>query len=83
MTPEQMIKRGRELLKKARIKEEESRNKKFVELGRFVAAKEAEGFTQNWEDFHAELSQLLGHEAATPFWVDRYAIGDSNLNEVV
>ena len=83
MTPEKMMEKGRELIKKARQQEEQNRNKKFVELGRFLADQEAAGFGDAWEIFHGKLSELLGHEAATPFWVDRFEIPAPKISQTV
>ena len=69
MTPDQIAARGRELIKLARKKESELRQRELLQIGEIVKREISTDWASPWEVLQAELEQVLGQVIPKPYWV--------------
>jgi len=68
MTPQQIRERGRELLRLAKQKEEEVRNRQLIQIGEIFQREISNSWATPWPSLQAELEDLLGCQITPPSW---------------
>jgi hypothetical protein len=68
MTPQQIRERGRELLRLAKQKEEEVRNRQLIRIGEIFQREILNSWATPWPSLQTELENLLGRQVAPPVW---------------
>lgn len=68
MTPQQIRERGRELLRLAKQKEEEVRNRQLVRIGEIFQREIRGGWITPWPELTTELEAILGCNIEPPQW---------------
>ncbi len=68
MTPQQIRERGRELLRLAKRKEEEVRNRQLVRIGEIFQREIQAGWITPWSELAVELEAIMGCNIEPPHW---------------
>lgn len=66
MTPQQIRARGRELLRFAKQKEEEVRNRQLIKIGEIFQREISNSWATPWPTLQAEVETLLGCQITPP-----------------
>lgn len=68
MTPAEILKKGREMIKLARLKENELRQRSTLALGHILSREINNGFCTPWVHFQLDLEQIVGKKIERPRW---------------
>lgn len=68
MTPDQIAAKGRELIRLAKKKEAELRQRELVQIGEIFKREILSGWSSSWETLRSELEQIVGQKVPEPHW---------------
>ena len=68
MSPDQIAARGRELIRLAKQKETELRQRQLTQIGEIFKREILSGWTSSWEVLEAELESAIGIKISRPRW---------------
>lgn len=71
MTPNQIAARGRELIRLARQKEAELRQRELLQIGQIFQREILSGWPSPWDELQQELELIIGQKVTEPPWNQR------------
>jgi len=71
LTPDQIAARGRELIRLAKRKEAELRQRELLQIGEIFKREILSDWASAWETLQSELEQIVGQKVSTPNWIQR------------
>lgn len=82
MTPDQIAAKGRELIRLAKRKEAELRQRQLVQIGEVFNREIHSGWSTPWKVLSSELELILGTHVPYPQWAARHHNTPSDGNKV-
>lgn len=72
MTPDQIASKGRELIRLAKKKETELRQRELTQIGEIIRREINSGWPSSWGALRSELEQTIGTKIQEPHWVQEF-----------
>ena len=71
LTPDQIAAKGRELIRLAKQKEAELRQRELQQIGKVIKREILSDWTSSWEKLQSELEHIVGQKVSEPHWIQK------------